>query len=509
MALAEKSRARDRRTTRTTRTTDTGVEAFGYKQELRRELRPVSLFAVAFAFISVTTGLYLNYGFGLAHAGPIGIWTWPVVGVGQVLVALVVADLGSRMPLAGYAYQWARRVVGANLGWLVAYAAILIFTIGTAAINYLIGAPIIADVLGWSTTNQHTLLAIAFALFAVQAAINIMAVRIAGQVSKVAMVTELVGTLLVATVLFVLWLTHAKPHTHGLSFLFSSSGATSHGIKAVALAGVMGLWSIIGFEVAADMAEETTEPRRNVPRAVVASAASVALVGMIALVFFTLTIPNLSAIANSPTPLPDIIRYWLGDTLATAFLVFVAFSIFALSVVSVAAVGRIIFAMARDDELPGSRALRVVNPRTQTPVRAVVVGLVPAIGFMLYGYFDGHAFETLVGASVILPYAVYAVIIVCYGLLLARSNAQDRHAGFLGRAAVPVAVAAFAWTVLAELALTLPREFRHADFVVLWTVLAGVVAYAVMLVSRRLSVGPNAVPGALPYAFDGIDSDVE
>src|SRR5207249_9431285 len=85
------------------------LASFGYKQELRRALKLFSLYAVAFSIISITTGLFANYGFGLAHLGAAMIWLWPVAAVGQMLIALVVAELGTRIPLAGYSYQWGAR----------------------------------------------------------------------------------------------------------------------------------------------------------------------------------------------------------------------------------------------------------------------------------------------------------------------------------------------------------------------------------------------------------------
>ena len=42
----------------------------GYKPELRRSLRFFSMFAIAFSIISITTGIFLNYGFGLQYWGP-------------------------------------------------------------------------------------------------------------------------------------------------------------------------------------------------------------------------------------------------------------------------------------------------------------------------------------------------------------------------------------------------------------------------------------------------------
>src|SRR5258708_3624094 len=81
------------------------LERAGYQPELRRSLRFFSMFAIAFSIISITTGIFLNYGFGLAYWGPAAIWTWPIIGACNMMIALVVAELGTPIPLSGYAYQ--------------------------------------------------------------------------------------------------------------------------------------------------------------------------------------------------------------------------------------------------------------------------------------------------------------------------------------------------------------------------------------------------------------------
>src|SRR6201994_208565 len=96
-----------------------GLERGGYKPERRRSLRFFSMFAISFSIISITTGIFLNYGFGLSYWGPASIWTWPIVGVWNMMSALVVAELGTRIPLAGYAYQWSARLVNPTYGWVV------------------------------------------------------------------------------------------------------------------------------------------------------------------------------------------------------------------------------------------------------------------------------------------------------------------------------------------------------------------------------------------------------
>jgi len=71
--------------------TDGEAGEFGYRQELHRVLRLFAVFSVAFSVVSITTGIFLNYAFGITHLGPVSIWLWPIAAVGQTLVALILA----------------------------------------------------------------------------------------------------------------------------------------------------------------------------------------------------------------------------------------------------------------------------------------------------------------------------------------------------------------------------------------------------------------------------------
>lgn len=97
---------------------------FGYDQSLDRTTGRFASFAVAFAFVSIATGIFTTYGSVLNTSGPAGIWTWPFVVVGQTAVALVLGMLASRIPVTGYAYQWVSRVANPILGWVVGWVAV-------------------------------------------------------------------------------------------------------------------------------------------------------------------------------------------------------------------------------------------------------------------------------------------------------------------------------------------------------------------------------------------------
>jgi len=76
-------------TTLTEHDDDAVLPRFGYRQQFVRSLRHFESFAVAFSFISITTGIFTTFAFALGTGGPRAIWTWPIVIVGQTLVALV------------------------------------------------------------------------------------------------------------------------------------------------------------------------------------------------------------------------------------------------------------------------------------------------------------------------------------------------------------------------------------------------------------------------------------
>src|SRR6266700_3220822 len=112
---------------------DEELEQFGYRQQFVRSLRHFESFAVAFSFISITTGIFTTYAFALATGGTRSIWTWPIVIAGQSLVALVYGALSVRVPLSGYSYQWASRLANVSVGWWFGWMSFAFLTIVTAS----------------------------------------------------------------------------------------------------------------------------------------------------------------------------------------------------------------------------------------------------------------------------------------------------------------------------------------------------------------------------------------
>jgi amino acid transporter len=192
------------------------------------------------------------------------------------------------------------------------------------------------------------------------------------------------------------------------------------------LAMLMGLSTLVGFEAAANLAEEAKDPYRTVPRAIVGSVVAAGVLGLLFLIALTIAIPDLTRISGSGSPVAAILRDQLGPVVETALLVMVSFAFFACGMVVMATAARLVFAMSRDGRFPAHQLMRRVHPRTQTPIPATA--LIFAGGVVLMVALPGEALLQLITASTILPILIYAATVVLY--LRVRKRLERRKGAF-------------------------------------------------------------------------------
>src|SRR3954447_3376572 len=89
---------------------DAHLAALGYTSEFKRDMSLWANFSLGFTYLSPVVGIYTLFGFALATGGPPMIWSLLIVGVGQLLVALVFSEVVAQYPVAGGVYPWARRL---------------------------------------------------------------------------------------------------------------------------------------------------------------------------------------------------------------------------------------------------------------------------------------------------------------------------------------------------------------------------------------------------------------
>src|SRR3712207_8835946 len=105
----------------------THLAEFGYRQELDRSIGRFSSFAAGVSYISILTGTFQLFYFGFGAGGPAYLWSWPMVFLGQLMVALCFAELAAKYPVAGALYNRAkrlgRRATSGQSGWVRATAS--------------------------------------------------------------------------------------------------------------------------------------------------------------------------------------------------------------------------------------------------------------------------------------------------------------------------------------------------------------------------------------------------
>ena len=253
------------------------LEELGYRQELARGLRFSGNAAMGFATISPVVGLYAVVLVGTVVAGPAWVWVLPVALAGQCLLLAVYAELASEFPIAGGAYQWSRRLMGATYGWLSGWVAICAYGAANTTIAYL-GAPWALTLAG-ITPTPNAIVATAMLLVLVCAVVGALGIEMLGRTIKAGIAAEAVASVGIGLALLLVFRTQdfsILTQTLGAEQL--SGGSVGAGMLA-ALA--VGGWVFIGFDACVGASEETRGAARHVPRAIWIALLSVAAVVML------------------------------------------------------------------------------------------------------------------------------------------------------------------------------------------------------------------------------------
>jgi len=459
------------------------VEGSGYRQELKRTLGSFQVFAISFAFISVAVGVFGTYDDVLTSGGPVGIWTWPIVFVGQVLVALVIAQFAARIPLSGSSYQWASRLAGPKVGWGFGWLTFCYLAIAAVAVDNALANQAFMPLFNMAP-SETTGRVITVVVLLIQAVLAIASTRIVGVINSAAVGLEL-GLVVVVTIALVIAVAVTG---HGSLGNLTSRGVTAGATDYFAVGGglmlamIMGLATLVGFDSAANLAEEAKDPYRTVPRAIVGSVTAAGILGMLFLVALTIAIRDVPRISASASPVAEIMQDQLGSVMERVLLIAVTFAFFGAGMVTVVSCSRLIFAMSRDGRFPAHRLMRRVNPATRTPIPATV--LIVVIGIILMLALPGAALLKLITASTILPALIYGSTVVLY---LAVRRRMDRRKGAfsLGRYELPVAWCALGWTILSLVVLASPPEALVPLLIVVGLLVAGGLFFAVLLRTNR------------------------
>ena len=426
----------------------------GEGEGLKREFSLFAIFSLAFAFISPIVALYAIFAFSFTSAGPAMWWGFFVVLAGQLLVALVFAELASRWPFEGSLYQWSRRLFHETYGWFAGWAYMWTLMITMVAVAY--GAagfvPVVLDIDPFEPGTQ-LVVALGFLIFGTLMNTASRKVLQAFMVASIA--AEVIGSVGIGTVL--LFFHNEQP----LSAVFESAGAgtgTGGYVWAgfFAAVGFIG-WTYVGFETAGSVAEETPRPRTDVPKAIILSLVTVAAVVSYASLALILAIPDFGAVISGEVadPVADTITFQLGSGITKPL--FVLFIVgFTASLLAIQTnCSRVMWAFARADVLPAAGVLKKLSRGERLPVNTILTtGVIAAI--LLVSTQSEDVYLTLVSMATGGFYLSFALPVLAALYARARGHWEPGEWN-LGRWSTLVTVSASVWVVFEYFNIAWPR----------------------------------------------------
>jgi amino acid transporter len=289
--------------------------------------------------------------------------------------------------------------------------------------------------------------------------VNVAGVRLLSRINNVGVFAEMAG----AVALIVLLAAHARRGPGVvLETLGHGDGLSTGYLGPFLAAALVPSFVMYGFDTAGSMAEETDDPRRRAPRAILGALAAVGAAGALLILGALRAAPDLSdpALGRLGGGMSTIIKDVLGSGWGRLLLGDVALAIGVCTLTVHASAVRLVFAMARDGGLPWSGALASMPGHSRTPrlpalILGGIAGAILAVNANL-----PQVVEVL--ASVAIAWANLAYLLVTAPLLvrrLRRGRAGRRPAGLfhLGRWGLPINALAVGWGVLIVVNVGWPR----------------------------------------------------
>jgi basic amino acid/polyamine antiporter, APA family len=464
-------------------------EADEQGHQLRRVVGLLDLSALGLGAI-IGTGIFVIIGEAITDSGPSILLSFVLAGVTCAFSALAYAELASTIPVSGSAYTYAYATLGELVAWIIGWDLILEYGVSVAAIS-----------VGWGQYFNE-LLDSAFG-FTLPASIANPPGEEGGQVNLPAVCIVLaVAALLISGV-------RKSTRTNtimvfvksGILLLFIALAFTAFnsdnlspfmrgGFDGMVSAASLIFFAYIGFDAISTSGEETKNPQRDLPIAILASLAIATVLYCLVAVAATGALP-FEKLSGAEAPLATVLddgagMPWGATVISVGALVAIT------SVVLTILYGqtRITFAMSRDGLMP--RRLSNVSERTGTPVLVTVIFAV--LIAILAAFVPLTTIAELVNIG-----TLFAFVLVNIGVIILRRTRPDLKRGF--RVPFVPVFPVIGIGLCLYLMVTLPGAtwLRFAG----WMALGLVVYFAYSRRHSRLRLSPEGPPSPpQPSRFD-------
>jgi amino acid transporter len=335
------------------------------------------VFSAAF-IIPLIVGIISATGKGAGIAAPLSVL---LAGIGVFALGWIVAQYAKRIHAAGALYDYVSnglgKIIGGAAGWLY-YAGTIVLTTG---LGVLIGGYVHDTLMAEYEFEPLPI----WAWNVIWAAVLFVVLYFGVKISTRVQLTLALVSALAVLAFFVYVITQVE--TNDIARAFNPDEAPD-GITGVLFGVLYGVLIFVGFETAANLAEEAHQPKKAIPRAVLFSVVVVSIFYLIAsytqVAGFGFSVETFASAAAAPLfalASPEAAGGFGSTTLVRVMELVVLLDVMAVGIGAAVASTRGVFAMARDRRLPGP--LAIVSKKHETPVAAIVFLLVVQAAFIL------------------------------------------------------------------------------------------------------------------------------
>ncbi|KAF8579033.1 amino acid transporter [Ramaria rubella] len=450
------------------------LQKFGYKQTLHRSWHQVESFAASFCALNFIGGVRSAFFLGIEAGGPAALWSsYLITLVFMFITAAVLAEICSALPLSGSIYIWAAESAGPKyarfVAFLVAWWACTAWMTFAASnsqttANYLVSILAVygVDFPGGIDNSNVKWRAIIWilseAFFVMGIAVNYVPPKWYSRIFRFT-----IGLIMLDFLLCVIWLPIGVSKTYGFRSAKDVFTATYNGTGATPawnwiLSFLFTAGTLTGFDASGHIAEETKNASVVAARGIFSGAVATGVLGFITAILFLFCTPDFETLfaLDAPQPFVQIYAVALGRGGAVFMSILAIVGLVLNTSIAVVAASRLIYAVARDGVLPGSKWISQVDSQGQ-PRNAVTVMFIFGAAILCTILPSQVAFTSLVSAGGVPTIAAYALIAILR-LTMTPNSFKSTHFR-LGKFRKPFYLAAALFNVLVLAAMLSPFQF--------------------------------------------------
>ncbi|ODM18782.1 hypothetical protein SI65_05399 [Aspergillus cristatus] len=452
---------------------DLDLRKLGYQSVLARGWGAFDNFACSFSALNCIGGIRVLFYIALSAGGPAAMWSsWLSGSILSIITAATLAEACSTYPAAGSIYYWAFRSWGGGqlgrfISFLVAAWTLVAWTSFLATDSFGVANYLISEVVVFNPdtsfpyeTSDVKARAIAWALslffLALATSLNFLPPRSYAWIFRAGVVVIAVDILL-----NFIWLPIGVSKTYGFQsaeYVFTSTyngGGTSSGLNWV-LSWYLTASCLVGQDASGHVAEETVAAKKSAAKGVFWATVASALCGLPIIILFLFCMPPIETFYSTGAPQPFINMYAMamGPHAHIAATIIAMIGGILNTSISLVAVSRLVFAIARDSVFPFSDVLCRVS-KSKQPHNAVIFISTCAALLLCTQLPSQVAFSSLTSTSAAGSIAAYGLV----GFGRAFITRKTFKPGFwdLGRFGVMTAVVTFIWNSFAFAVLCAPQ----------------------------------------------------